>query len=99
MEVMTSSFEIETDFPDTETKEVLLSALRQYRFIAEYKAEKYSKKCETFEAKYGIDSSLFIKKFESGDIGHEDDFFDWYAAKKGLDIMTRKLKVIEGTRI
>ncbi len=96
---MTQSIEIKTDSPDEEAREVLTSALRQYKFIAEYKAKRYVEKCAIFEAKYEMDSSVFLQKFECGGIGDEDDFFDWYAAKRGLDIMNRKLEVIKGIKV
>jgi hypothetical protein len=32
-----------------------------------------------------MDSDLFIEKFNSGELGDDDDYFDWYAAKRGLD--------------
>jgi len=33
-----------------------------------------------------MDSDIFMEKFDSGELGDDDDFFDWYAAKRGLDI-------------
>jgi hypothetical protein len=41
-----------------------------------------------------MDSDHFMEKFDSGDLGDDDDFFDWYAAKRGLDIWDKKLKII-----
>jgi hypothetical protein len=55
--------------------------------------------CENFEKKYGLDSDLFMEKFNSGELGDEDDFFDWYAAKRGLDIWNKELKIISGIRV
>lgn len=58
-----------------------------------YKIKKYSDTCENFERKYGMDSDLFMKKLDSGKHGDSDDFFDWYAAKRGLDTWDKKLKL------
>jgi hypothetical protein len=35
-----------------------------------------------------------MEKFDSGKLGDDDDFFDGYAAKRGLDIWNKKLKII-----
>ena len=43
-----------------------------------------------------MDSALFMEKFDSGELGDNDDFFDWYAAKRGFDIWNKKLKIILG---
>jgi hypothetical protein len=31
-------------------------------------------------------TQTFLWKIDSGEPGDDDDFFDWYAAKKGLNI-------------
>jgi len=33
-------------------------------------------------------------KSDFEEAGDDDDFFDWYAAKRGLDIWNKKLKII-----
>jgi hypothetical protein len=37
--------------------------------------------CENFEKKYGMDSDLFMEKFNSGELGY-DDFFDCMQQKE-----------------
>jgi len=46
-----------------------------------------------------MDSDFFMEKFNYGELGDDDDFFDWYAAKRGLDIWNKKLKIIMGIQI
>ena len=58
------------------------------------KIKKYSDTCENFKKKYGMDSDLFMEKLDSGELGDDDDFFDWYTAKRGLDIWDKRLKII-----
>jgi hypothetical protein len=41
-----------------------------------------------------MDSDLFMEKFAAGELGGDNDFFDWYAAKRGFDIWNKRLKVI-----
>ena len=35
-----------------------------------------------------------MEKFEYGEFGDDEDFFDWYAAKRGLDIWNKKLEIL-----
>ena len=46
-----------------------------------------------------MDSEEFMDKLESGRLDDRDDFFDWYAAKKGLDIWDRRLRILTGVNI
>jgi len=43
-----------------------------------------------------MSSEIFLKKFYSGQLDDRDDFFDWYAAKKGLDSWSNKLEILSG---
>jgi hypothetical protein len=96
---MTLTVDIKGDFTPQEVSEVIRGALEQNQRVAKYKIKKYSGICKNFEKKYGMDSDLFLEKFGSGELGDDDDFFDWYAAKRGLDIWNKKLKIISGINI
>lgn len=45
----------------------------------------YRKICRQFEIRYSITSDEFMLKFESGELGDSQNYFDWYAAKRGLE--------------
>jgi len=96
---MTLTVGIKGDFTPQEVSEVIRAALEQNERVAKYKIKKYSGICENFEKKYGMNSDLFMEKFDSGELGDDDDFFEWYAAKRGLDIWNKKLKIISGIQI
>ena len=96
---MTLTVDIKGDFTPQEVSEVIRGALEQNQRVAKYKIKKYSGICKNFEKKYGMDSDLFLEKFGSGELGDDDDFFDWYAAKRGLDIWNKKLKIMSGINI
>jgi hypothetical protein len=96
---MTLTVDIKGDFTLQEVSEVIRGALEQNQRVAKYKIKKYSGICKNFEKKYGMDSDLFLEKFGSGELGDDDDFFDWYAAKRGLDIWNKNLKIISGINI
>ncbi|MFQ6121431.1 MAG: hypothetical protein ACE5KE_16275 [Methanosarcinales archaeon] len=51
-----------------------------------YEVQKFEKdlqeltqELQKFEKKYNMNSREFIKKFESGELGDEEDFFEWFA--------------------
>lgn len=44
---------------------------------------------ENSENKFGIDSGLFMEKFDSVGLRDDVDFFDWYAAKTALNILSK----------
>jgi len=96
---MTLTVEIESDFPLKDVSEVIRSALKQDERIAKYKLKRYSQICENFEKKYEMDSDRFMEEFEAGELGDDDDFFDWFAAKRGFDIWNKKLQILSGIRI
>lgn len=85
---------IKTDFPPQEVSEVICSALEHEKHVAKYKIKRYSIICEDFESKYGFSSGELRTKFEIGNMGEESDFYDWYAAKRGLDYWSKKIKIL-----
>ncbi len=91
---MRFTLNIETDFLPQEVKEVIFSALEHEKHVAKYKIKRYSTICENFESKYGFSSGELREKFEAGSTGEESDFFDWYAAKRGLDHWSKKLNIL-----
>ncbi|AAM06369.1 hypothetical protein [Methanosarcina acetivorans] len=96
---MTLTLNIKGDFTPRELSEAIRAALDQNERVAKYKIKKYSSICENFEKKYGMDSDRSMKKFDSGELGDGDDFFDWYAVKKGLDTLNESLKIISAIEI
>jgi len=96
---MTLTLDIKGDFTSQEVSEVIHKALNQNARAAKYKIEKYSIICKNFEMKYGMGSDLFMEKFEAGTIGDESEFFDWFAAKRGLDFWNKRFKIISAIEI
>ncbi|TAN39324.1 MAG: hypothetical protein EPN24_05440 [Candidatus Methanoperedens sp.] len=93
---MALTVKIEKNFPLQEVSNVIRSALALDERIAQHKKSKYFRICANFETKYKMSSEIFLKKFDSGQLDDRDDFFDWYAAKKGLDSWSNKLEILSG---
>ena len=66
------------------TNEVKTSLKREYALCSNAVAF-YKKAIKEFEQKYHISTQAFLKKFESGQMGDDIDYFDWYAYARLLD--------------
>ncbi len=93
---MALNVKVKNDFSIQEVSDVIRSALDLDERLAKHKKARYSNLCKDFEMKYRMSSDIFMENFESGKLDDLDDFFDWYAAKKGLDIWNKKLNILSG---
>lgn len=67
-------------------------ALKTQRDFAYARFMKFEQECKIFEHTYGMDSDQFLRKFESGELGDEEQWFDWYAAIRGKKIWEQKFE-------
>ncbi len=79
-----------------EVRDVLSGALRQETELARARQVHFERACLRFEQQYGISSDVFMGQFEAGVLGDDAAYFDWYAAKRGFDLWTRKLTILSG---
>jgi hypothetical protein len=96
---MIFALNIETNFSPEEVKDTIRSAMEHEKHVAKYKVKRYSLICEEYEKKFGFDSEELRTKLETKDIREESDFFNWYAAKRGLDYWSKKLVIISDIRM
>jgi len=59
----------------------------------------YENLCREFERQFGVDSDKFMEQFESGKLGDDQVYFDWYAAKRGLDIWRERYEILSGVSV
>jgi len=71
----------------TITTEIRKSLEREYK-ISSSTMSFYKKKIRVLEKKYKMTTTSFLEKFEKGEAGDEQDFFDWYAFYKLLSSWT-----------
>lgn len=93
---MSFMLKIETDFSPQEVSEAIRSALEHEKHVAKYKVRRYSIICKDFEAKFGISSFELQAKFETGSMGKESNFFEWFAAKREMDHWSKRLEILSG---
>lgn len=59
----------------------------------------YNERCHAFEQQFNMTSDEFMQKFEAGTIGDDQAYFDWYAAKSGLDIWRKQRDILSGVAV
>ena len=95
--------ELKTKFPPTISREevykVLDSALRHEADLADARRARFKRICTNFEQQFQMSSEEFMKKFDSGAIGDDAEYFDWYAAKRGLDLWERRFQILSEVKV
>jgi len=67
-----------------QTDEIKTSLKREFALYSNAMAF-YKNALKELERKQGFSTQSFLKKFESGQLNDDSDFFDWYAFAKLLD--------------
>ncbi len=80
----------QSHFPDELVKEVVQTALRNEAELARFRHAQFAKECRGFEQKFGITTEEFLTKFESGELGDAEEYFDWFAAARGREVWKQK---------
>ena len=66
-----------------QTNEIKTSLKREYDLYSNAMAF-YKNTLNAFEQKHQLSTKDFLRKFESGQLGDDADYFDWYAYSKLL---------------
>ena len=74
-------------------------ALNSAASHAQQRFEHYSSICKNFEKKYKMNSAKFIEKFEAGALGDDQEYFDWYAATRGLNLWSERYEILSGVSV
>lgn len=82
-----------------EVRQVVDSALRHEADLANARRIYFERQCKHFEQEYQMTSDEFMERFESGILGDDAEYFDWYAAKRGLDLWERRLRILAGVQV
>jgi hypothetical protein len=70
---------------------IVRDSINREIILLESKISLLNSEIKLFEEKYNMTSSEFQKKFDRGDIGDSQDFFEWWGLKKGLSIVEDRL--------
>ena len=72
LEVLKDTYSNEVEL-DLVLGKLLDVALNQYRL----RLERYERDLGEFEEHYGMESAMFYRRFETGELGDAMDFFEW----------------------
>jgi len=70
---------------------VIKDSVHREIILLESKINLVKSEIKQFEEKYQLTSSEFQKKFEKGDQGDSQDYFEWWGLIKGLKTLEERL--------
>ena len=77
-----------------DTKPIILEAVQDHLNFSYARFLKFEDECKEFEEKYKMDSELFLSKFDSGELGDDLQWFDWYASIRGKKLWEKKHQIL-----
>ena len=83
-----------TKFSEQVVQDVVHAALRDQANLARLRAAQFASECRAFEERFHMTTDEFTKKFEAGELGDDEAWFDWYASARGLKIWKVKAQVL-----
>jgi hypothetical protein len=83
-----------SQFPDKVVQEIVQAALKNEAELARFRYEQFVKECQSFEQKFHMTTEEFGRKFDAGELGDAEEFFDWYAAARGSQVWKQKADVL-----
>ena len=85
---------LKTNYSIDDTKSVVSEAFEKQIDFVHSRFIKFDSECKEFETKYKMNSELFLTKFESGELGDDLQWFDWYAAFRGRKLWEKKYNAL-----
>lgn len=65
-------------------KQEAVDSIKRETNISKLAIEHLRKGCETLEKKYHMSTGTFIKKFNNGSLGDDQNYFKWFSLSEGL---------------
>ena len=92
MEITLSTGQVTFDISDV--RATLVAALSRETVLARARRNAFERTCQEFETRFKITSEQFLADFEAGKLGDDLAYFDWYAAKRGLDLWQQRTEIL-----
>ena len=87
------------EFAASEVHDAVKYALHAEAEQARVRRDYYENACQTFESQHHLSSDEFLARFEAGELDDDAAYFDWYAAKRGLDLWERRYRILSGVSV
>ena len=84
------------DAKKADAEPIIRDALRRELALFETRERLVLFEIEDLERKYGMTSSEFLNKFESGILGDDQDYFVWWSLIRGLEAVRGRKDKIKG---
>lgn len=75
--------------------EAIDSAVTKEREEGKYLLNRFRRQISEFEEEYQMKTESFIKKFDSGELGDKEDYFEWKAIWRAVKHWENKLAELE----
>lgn len=84
-----------TEYPENLVEDVVMAALRDQANLARLRYEQFENECRAFESRFQMTTEDFATRFDKGDLGDDEEWFDWFAAQRGREVWRVKAKVLD----
>ncbi len=74
---------------------IIKESLQRELVLSEAKVNLIRKEIEGFKKRYGMSSEEFVNKFERGELGDDQDYFEWWGLARGLTEIEKKIGKIK----
>jgi len=74
---------------------IVKESLRRELALSEAKVGLIREEVEGFEKRYGMSSDEFVDKFERGELGDDQDYFEWWGLVRGLEKIEERIGKIK----
>ena len=91
---MGTTLSLKTKYGIADAKPIILEAVQDHINFSYARFLKFESECKEFEKKYKMDSEFFLNKFESGELGDDLQWFDWYASLRGKKLWGKKYQIL-----
>jgi hypothetical protein len=74
---------------------IIVEALQRERALLRVKARILRSRVEDFEKRFNMKSEEFLEKFESGELGDDEEFFLWWSFLQALRSVDERMRFVE----
>lgn len=82
-----------------ESSEVVKKTLQKEMNRLKEKINSFNKHLITYEEEFGLSSEDFLKKFDKGELGDDQIFFEWFADLETRNRIKKRLVLLEKVKL
>ncbi|MEN4017430.1 MAG: hypothetical protein PQ975_01640 [Methanobacterium sp.] len=74
---------------------IVKESLQRELILSKSKVNLLKEEIKGFEKKYGMSSEEFMEKFEQGELGDDQNYFEWWGLLRGIKKIEEKIGKIK----